>query len=803
MNRRRFLSLAASASMVCAAWTGPQAATQNAPRGSHAASPAPDYRAVLDRYCVTCHNERLKTAGLTLDTMDLATVADRADLWEKIVRKLQSEAMPPAGMPRPDQPTRDALVSWLAARLDQAAAVRPDPGRALIHRLNRTEYANAIRDVLALDIDASSLLPPDDSSYGFDNNADVLGSSPVLLERYLTAAGKISALAIGDPHIVPADETYRARLDLTQTRHIEGLPLGTRGGLLIRHTFPLDGEYVIKIGLWRNSATATIRGLYHLHHVNVTLDGARIFQTGIGGQNDYTSLVANADKTAAELDARLQVRVTVKAGTRSVGVAFLQKTSAQPPEVMQPFQSTSDPVDSNGVPQIDTVVISGPFQVTGPGDTPSRRRVFVCRPANAAEEPSCARRILSTVARRAYRRPVSGADVQPLMDFYETGRRKGTFDGGIELALRAILASPDFVFRVEEDPAATPAGTVYRVSDLDLASRLSFFLWSSVPDDQLVGLARSGRLRDPASLAQQVRRMLADERAQALVRNFAAQWLYVRNLKRFVPDSQEFPDFDDNLRQAFQRETELFFESIMREDRNVVDLLTADYTFANERLAKHYGIPHVYGSHFRRVTLTDDARRGLLGKGSILAVTSYPNRTSPVLRGKWILENLLGAPPPPPPPNVPLLKENNERDRPLTMREQMEEHRANPACAGCHKIMDPLGFALENFDAVGAWRVRDAGATVDASSVLADGTRVDGVAALRQTLVRHPQMFVQTMTEKLMTYALGRGLASSDMPAIRSIIRESSRHDYRFSSLILGIVNSVPFQMRKARELQD
>ena len=660
--------------------------------------------------------------------------------------------------------------------------------------------------MLDLDVDTSSLLPPDDSSYGFDNNADVLGSSPVLLERYLAAAAKISALAVGDPRIVPAAETYRTRLDLTQTKHVEGLPFGTRGGLLVRHTFPLDGEYVIKVGLWRNSATSTIRGLYHTHQVNVTLDGRRIFLAGVGGQQDYASLVGNADKTAAALDARLQVRVLVKAGTRSVGVAFLQKTSAQPPEVMQPLESTADPVDSNGVPQIDTVIISGPFNPTGAGDTPSRRRIFICRPdsapgatsrpAAASAEAACARRIVATIARRAYRRPVGSADIQPLIDFYAVGRKKSGFDAGIELALRAILASPEFVFRVERDPVTLAAGVAHRVSDLELASRLSFFLWSSVPDDPLVDLARRGALANPAVLRQQVARLLADRRAEALVRNFAGQWPYLRNLRRVVPDSQEFPDFDDNLRQAFQRETELFFESVVREDRNVVDLMTADYTFVNERLAKHYGIPNVYGSHFRRVTLTDDARKGLLGKGSVLAVTSYPNRTSPVLRGKWILDNLLGTPPPPPPQNVPPLKDNKDRDRPLTMRDQMEQHRVDPVCASCHKIMDPLGFALENFDAVGAWRSRDAGAPVDASSVLADGTSVDGAAALRQALVRHPDRFVQTMTEKLMTYALGRGLAYYDMPAVRSVVHDASQHDYRFSSLILGIVKSVPFQMR-------
>jgi hypothetical protein len=748
----------------------------------------------MNQYCVTCHNQRAKTAGLTLDTIDIAQVPARSDVWEKVVRKLRAGAMPPPGAPRPDPATYQGLSRWLETELDRAAAEKPDPGQPLVHRLNRAEYTNAIRDLFAMDVDVTALLPADDSSFGFDNVADALGVSPVLLERYLSAAGRISGLAVGDPNLRPIETTYRIRPDVTQTEHVEGLPLGTRGGLLVRHMFPLDGEYVIKPKPWRTTVDF-IRGLASPHQVEISVDGERVHLVTIGGKPDFDRLVIYPQVTGEDIEARLQVKVRVPAGPHAVGVTFLERTAAAP-NILQPYQSAVDPFDSDGLPQLTNVTISGPFNPTGPGDTPSRRRIFVCRPAIAHDEGPCARKIVAALARRAYRRPVTEVDLKPLLAFYETGRRGQSFDAGIEMALRRLLVDPHFIFRVERDPAGMAPGTVHDVSDIELASRLSFFLWSSIPDEPLLALAELGKLKEPAVLAQQLKRMIADPRAEALTTNFAGQWLYLRNLRNSDPNVIEFPDFDDNLRQAFQRETELFFESIVHEDRNVLDLMTADYTFVNERLARHYGIPYVYGSHFRRVTLTDDARWGLLGKGSILTVTSYANRTSPVVRGKWILENLLGTPPPPPPPNVPALKENAERSKPLSMRAQMEEHRANPTCASCHKVMDPLGFAMENFDAVGAWRTREAGAPIDASSQLADGTKVDGPATLRQALLRRPELFVQTMTEKLLTYGLGRGLGVADAPHVRAILREAAAQDYRFSALIAGIVNSVPFQMR-------
>jgi catechol 2,3-dioxygenase-like lactoylglutathione lyase family enzyme/mono/diheme cytochrome c family protein len=790
----------------------PQSAAQ-APTPAPAAPPVTAgpgaHQALVGKYCVSCHNARTRTADLALDGLDPANAPRDAAVWEKVIRKLRAGAMPPQGMPQPDAQARAALVSFLETSIDRQAAASPSPGRPALHRLNRVEYQNVIRDLLALDVDAASLLPADDSSFGFDNVADVLGVSPVLLERYIAAAEKISAMAVGDPGTPASDKTYRVRFDLTQTGHIDGLPLGTRGGTLIRETFPLDGEYVIKPKLWRTNV-GFIRGLASPHQVEISVDGERVHLVTVGTPEDYQTSLMGPDNAVKIIEARMQTRVPIKAGPRAIGVTFVQKTGALPPTLLQPYLSTLDPVDSDGVPRFEAVTISGPYKPTGAGETPSRRRVFTCRPAagaTAAAETACATQIITTLARRAYRRPVNDADVAPLLAFYQTGRGKGGFDGGIQLAVQRILSDPEFVFRAERDPAganasgaagpraASPRGP-YRISDLELASRLSFFLWSSVPDDQLLTAAAQGRLKEPAVLERQVRRMLADPRAAALISNFAGQWLYLRNLRNVVPSKDQFPDFDDNLRQALQRETELLLEHVMRQDRSVLELLTADYTFVNERLARHYNIPNVYGTHFRRVPVPNDARRGLLGHGSILTVTSQPNRTSPVLRGKWILDNLLGTPPPAPPADVPPLKENAERERPLTMREQMEEHRANPACAGCHKLMDPLGFALENFDGVGAWRTSDSRAAIDPSTELADGTRVAGPAALRQTLVARPQVFVGTMTEKMLTYALGRGLEHYDMPAVRTIVRDAGGRDHRFSSLVVGIVNSVPFQMR-------
>ena len=788
MSMRWMCALAlASALTVAPRAAGPQT-TSAQPAGGSAAP-----QAVLDRYCISCHNARARTGGLILAGLDINAAADHADVWEKVIKKMRAGTMPPPGAPQPDEAARLALATHLETTIDAASATRPNPGRPALHRLNRAEYQNAIHDLLALDIDAAALLPPDDSSYGFDNVADVLGVSPVLLERYLAAAETISALAVGDPSLPPGDRTYRVRFDLTQTRHIEGLPLGTRGGTLIRETFPLNGEYLIKPKLWRTNV-GFIRGLQYPHQVEVTLDGARVHLVTVGTPDDFATSLMGPHNAVTMIEARLQVRVPMTAGPHTIGVAFVQKTEAMPPTLLQPYQSTLDPVDSEGVPQLEAVTISGPFAVSGHGDTPSRRRIFVCGAA-APATTACAKQILQTLARRAYRRPVGDADLQPLLAFYETGRRKGGWEAGIQLALERILADPQFVFRAEGDGAGA-VGTPFRVSDLELASRLSFFLWSSLPDDTLIDLASRGRLRNPAVLEAQVRRMLHDPRAGALVSNFAGQWLYLRNLKNVAPSSEQFPEFDDNLRQSFLRETELLIDSVMREDRSVLDLLTADYTFVNERLAKHYGIPNIYGSQFRRIPVSSEARRGLLGQGSVLTVTSQANRTSPVLRGKWILDNLLGTPPPPPPPDVPALKENSERDRPLTMREQMEEHRANPACASCHKQTDPLGFALENFDAVGAWRTMDARSPIDPASQLADGTRVDGPVALRQALLRHPDAFVGTMTAKLLTYALGRGIEYYDMPSVRAIVRSAGAQNYRFSSIVMGIVTSTPFQMR-------
>jgi hypothetical protein len=753
-----------------------------------------DFRATVDKYCVTCHSDRLKTGGLTLEKVDMHKVSQDGDLWEKVIKKLRSAAMPPVGMPRPDASTVDEFAASLERTLDRAAAAQPNPGRPLLHRLNRAEYANAIHDLLALDVDVTSLLPPDDSSHGFDNVADALGMSPALLDRYLSAASKISAVAVGDLKISPGGDTYVTRGDNPQTEHVEGLPLGTRGGLLIRKTFPLDAYYSITAKLFRTNASF-LRGMDAPNTLIFTVDDQEVFRTTVGTAAEYAALLNNPAESDA-IDAKLHAKVPIKAGPRKIGVTFVSKTAAERPTLLKPLLAAHDPIDGDGLPQIDTVQITGPFDASGPGDTPSRRQIFTCRPVNPREEQGCARTIVSALARRAWRRPVSEAEVKSLLHFYQMGRTDGDFDSGIELALRRLLADPAFVFRAERDPADSEPAKAYRLSDFELASRLSFFLWSTIPDDRLLDAAQSGKLHNPETLAAEVRRMLADPKADALVSNFAGQWLQLRNLKRVAPDPMEFPNFDDTLRQSMQKETELLFSDIMRGDHSVLDLLTANYTFVNERLARHYGIPDIYGTQFRKVPITDDARRGLLGQASILTVTSYPNRTSPVLRGKWILQNLMGSPPPPPPPNVPLLKEAAAGTKPQTMRERMEQHRANAPCSNCHKLFDPLGFAMENFDATGAWRSREGSTPVDASSQLADGQKVDGVVGLREHLLSHPEIFVGTFIENMMTYATGRGLDYYDMPAVRAIVRDSARDNYRFSSLILGVVRSIPFEMR-------
>jgi mono/diheme cytochrome c family protein len=752
-------------------------------------------QALVQKYCLTCHNARVKTGNLSLDGMSPADAGQHAEIWEKVVRKLRGGMMPPQGMPRPDAPVVDAFASRLELALDRHAARSPDPGHKPVHRLNRTEYGNAIRDLLDLEIDPASLLPADDESNGFDNIAGVLRVSPSLLEQYLGAARQISSLAVGSD-TGSNQWVFRVAPDTDQADHVEGLPLGTRGGLLIEHNFPQDAEYDVSVLLLRNIVGYMI-GLEFAHQLEISVDGERAFLTQVGGEEDNKASDENMSEAADMIDARLKTRIKIAAGPRKVAVTFIERNGAESDEPLQPHRRDHDLQNMNGIPRIEHVKIDGPFAPTGPGDTPSRRRIFACRPTAPTAEATCAQKILSSLARRAYRRPVTTADMEPVLEMYKAGRAKGGFEAGVESGLRLILSNPKFLFRAETPPAA---GQLATVSDLELASRLSFFLWSSLPDDELLTTAAAGRLSRPAVLRQQVRRMLADRKSQQLVENFAGQWLLLRNLRSHNPNGPDFPDWDNDLREAFRSETELFFGSIVRDDRSVLDLLNADYTFVNERLARHYGIPGVYGSHFRRVTLPGEERRGLLGQGSILTVTSYPNRTSPVLRGKWILENITGTPPPPPPPNVPALDENDAGVESRSVRERLEAHRRTPACASCHRVMDPLGFALENFDGIGEWRVREPGGTVDPSGQLGDGTQVDGPVALRRALSRRPEQFIRTLTEKMMTYGLGRGVDYQDMPTVRAIAASTARQDYRMSALILGIVRSPAFQMKKGAE---
>ena len=782
-----------------------------------------EHRALLDSYCVICHNERTRAGGLTLDTMDVSQVGQSTDVWEKVVRKLRAGMMPPPGLPRPDGPAHGAFVSWLEAELDRTARARPNPGRTeTFHRLNRTEYQNAVRDLLALDVDVTTLLPTDDAGYGFDNIAGVLKLSQSLMERYLSAARKISRVAVGSPQ-PPAATTFPISTDRLQYERVEGLPFGTRGGIFIpKFNFSRDGEYSFRAALTcalvETAGCDPVVGFDDEHQLEVLVDGDRVHLFTLERKPRGSRGFNAKGEAQTTLDTRWTVRVPVKAGMRDVGVTFLKLPSYETSDYARlRFESPS--YEGNMVPEglgvyqpyLASVTITGPFQpIGGPGDTPSRRRIFACVAERPADEAPCARHILSTLARRAYRRPVADADVQALLRFYDDGRSgDGNFESGIEMALRALLVSPDFLFRMEFDPEAksgasltsgsarpTPALSTYRLSDFELASRLSFFLWSSIPDDDLLNLAEQGKLNDPAVLEQQVRRMLADPRSAALSTNFLPQWLQLRGIEFVAPAD---PDFDESLRAAMRTETELFFDSIVREDRPALELLTADYTFLNERLAWHYQIPHVKGSHFRRVPLSDDnPRRGLLGHGSVLTVTSHAIRTSPVKRGKWILESIMGVSPPPPPPNVPELEEKEPgEDKPKSMRERMASHRANPTCAGCHSLIDPIGFALENFDPTGKWRAVDASASlIDASGSFPDGTQFGNLTQFRAALVSQPERFVASLTERLLTYALGRGLESFDMPVVRAVTRDAADKDYQFSSLILGIVQSVPFQMR-------
>jgi hypothetical protein len=756
------------------------------------------YEGVVRTYCLECHDAAGREAGLSLEGIDLDDLSAHPAIFENMARKLRGRQMPPSGGPRPAADTYDGFVAYLERRLDDAALAAPEPGPASIHRLNRTEYGNAVRDLLALEVDASEYLPADDEGYGFDNIADVLRVSPSLLEQYLAASAKIAALAVGDPNSPAVTSVYRAPSDLAQGSHIEGLPLGTRGGVLIRHYFPLDGEYELDVFLLRN-IVGYMTGLEWAHELEIAIDGQRVFLAQVGGEADNAMSDANMSAAANEIDARLRTRTFVAAGPHDVTVAFLERSAAETHEPLELHTRNLDLQDMNGLPVVDYVNLRGPFNAVGPGSTPSRQRIFTCRPADDATARVCATEILSTLARRAYRRQPTEQDLAQLLSFYEKGAARAGFDAGIQSALRVVLTSPKFLFRDEPDPASVVPGSLYALDDAALASRLAFFLWSAPPDDELLELAVQGKLSEQRVFDEQVARMLADDKAMALVDNFAGQWLFLRNLQSARPDVEEFPDFDDNLRQAMRRETELLFANVLREDRPVTELLTADYTFINGRLAKHYGIAGIYGSHFRKVPVTEEARRGLLGHASILTVTSYPNRTSPVLRGKWVLENVLGTPPPPPLPDVPALPENEAGHEARTLRERLAEHRANPVCATCHDVMDPIGLGLENFDAVGKWRTREPGGEIDAHGQLADGTPITGAAELREALTDDPEQFARVFTARLLTYALGRGLEAYDMPTVRRIVREAERDDYRFGALVKGIVNSVPFRMRRAQ----
>jgi mono/diheme cytochrome c family protein len=758
-------------------------------------------KATLDKYCITCHSARAKTGGVVLEAVDVNNVAARPELWEKVVRKMRDGAMPPVGQPRPDKAGYDTFASQLEAKLDSA---KLNPGRPTVHRLNRVEYVNAMRDLLALDIDGAALLPVDESGYGFDNIADVLSVTPGLLERYMFAAQKISTMAVGDPSARPVITTYPVTAATVQDRRMsDNLPFRSRGGSVFQHYYPVDGEYVVKLKLRRAFSNAGTIGYNNKERLDVRLDGVQVKLFDVGGECPPAKMkepqcvilpgVQTSSEYSIHLDDNLEVKIPVKAGRHEIGVSFAENSAAALEGAVNRFGSN--------LMAIDRIIIEGPLSVQGLSETPSRARIFVCRPTRPADEAACADKILSTLARRAYRRPVTPAEVQTLVSFYKSGRSEGAdFDSGIQYAIERLLVSPNFLLRVERDPAGVTPGTTYKITNLELASRLSFFLWSSIPDDELLNVAAAGRLSTPRVLEAQVKRMLADPKADQLITSFASQWLYLRDLKKLVPDPALFPAFNDNLRQAFITETQMFLANEMREDKPVPDLLTAKYTFVNEQLARFYRYPNVFGTHFRRVEIEDPNRAGLLGQGSVLTVTSYATRTSVVQRGKYIMTNILGTPPPAPPPNVPALPEKGHGGVPATLRARMEQHRANPVCASCHSRMDPLGFALENFNAIGQWRELDAGSTIDPSGTFPDGMKFSGPAEFRQVLLSHRDQFVRTFAEKLTTYALGRGLEYYDQPAIRKILRGAAANDYRWSSVVLGIVNSAPFQMRNARE---
>ncbi|MCH2344312.1 MAG: DUF1592 domain-containing protein [Pseudomonadales bacterium] len=784
-------------------------------------------RALLDQYCVICHNQavvnsvaqpneglqttQLRNLGLTLDVEDVSNLAENPEVWEKVIKKLRVGVMPPPNYPRPDKESYNGFRTFLENELDRVASTQINPGRTqAFHRLNQTEYQNSVRDLLDLDIDVADLIPTDaPDQYGFDNNADVLALSPLSVERYVSAAHKIAELAVGATPRGASINTYEVPLNLIQDDRLsEELPFGSRGGAAIEHMFPVDGEYRITLNLQTNYVDF-VRGYDQPHEVELSLDGQHLETFAFGGDApgtpapySYAGNIRGNDDweefMMAFAEEGFEIQVNVKAGPRVIGATFpremWENEGIQQPRLFGYHLAVTELPDAN--PAVDSIEIEGPLSVDGPGDTPSRRRIFSCLPANLDEEPACAQQILSSLARRAYRRPVSESDVQGLVEFYNQGRLDGGFEGGIQFALERVLVSPDFLFRIEQDPADAQPGAMYAISDIELASRMSFFLWSSPPDDELLNLAERGALREPGMLEQQVQRMMADPRADAFIKNFVGQWLYLRNLEDFYPDPAAFPEFDENLRTALQRETELFIDDQIRSNASLLDLLSADYTFVNERLARHYGIPGVYGSRYRKVTVDGNQRGGLLGHGGLMMVTSYPNRTSPVLRGKFVLENLLGGPPPEPPPNVPALETSSD-GKILTMREAMVMHRENPACRVCHAAMDPIGFSLENYDVVGKWRREFAGQPIDASGLLPDGNTFDGPDGLQGLLLERPDDLVGTITEKLMRFALGRSLEYYDMPEVRAVVRAASAEDYRWSSIILGVVESTPFQMRR------
>ena len=802
--KRRLMFLVGATCAISVFGYGLRGSAQQAPASAAAkpASVAANHQAVLSKYCVTCHNERVKSGNLVLTTLDISTPGKDIESWEKVIRKVGTGAMPPVGRARPDKATADSLVQYLETELDRAALAHPDPGRTRVQRLNRVEYKNAIRDLLALDVDVASMLPADSVGFGFDNNADALTLSSALTERYLSAAAKISQIALTRPRGIPTPETFFEPTDRSGAlRWSDNMPFGTRGGMEIKYIFPADGDYLIEAKPKENGANDGFENFSaEIHQFDIAVDGVTVSSNGIGGPEWATGSRLGPKRVEMEKNTldKMKVTVHVKAGEHLVQAYFAQKTTTTNEDLFEPSLRREPFRQTGGLPKLNFVRITGPLSGTATtGDTESRRRVLLCTPSSATDE-ACAKRIISTLARRAYRRPVTEAEIEVPLERYRTGAKDGSFESGVEMALRSILLSPNFLFRAESQPATVAPNTAYRLSDIDLASRLSFFIWSSIPDDTLIDLAAKGALHRPDVMQQQVRRMLADPKSLALVENFAGQWLHIRNVRTHQPSPETLFHFDDNLRKALDQEMNLFVASIMRENRPLTDLLDANYTFLNERLARHYGIRGVQGERFQRVTLpADSPRAGLLGKGALLMSTSYPNRTSPVIRGKWILENVFGSAPPPPPPNVPELKEERDPKKVLPMRELMAAHRKNPVCASCHAQMDQLGFALENFDAIGEWRDQySSGVKVDASGQLPDGAKFNGPAELNKLLRANSDQFLTTAIEKLLTYALGRGLEASDLPAVRAIKRGAATDSYRFASLIQEIVVSTPFSQR-------